>query len=219
MSRLGQVLAPEAPTSPPVLALRLAGLSLNGRPILGPIALDIAAGETVALCGPSGVGKSTLLRVILGLLPAPGGQVTRPDRIGIVFQDPTLLPWRSARQNLTLTTGVDPAAADRALAEVGLAGLGDLTPGALSLGQQRRLALARAFASAPELLLMDEPFVSLDPETADAMLTLFETLRADRAPASLIVTHSEAEAARLADRLVRLGGAPAEIVEARRLRP
>ena len=94
------------------------------------------------------------------------------------------------------------------LAKGKLAGKGDLFPGQLSLGQQRRLSLARAFAGAPELLIMDEPFVSLDPETTEAMVALTESLIAAHRPATLFVTHSEAEAARLGDRVLRLEARP-----------
>jgi NitT/TauT family transport system ATP-binding protein len=88
----------------------------------------------------------------------------------------------------------------------------DRFPGTLSLGQQRRLALARAWAAAPGLLLMDEPFVSLEPALSDEMMALFESLRLARPVATILVTHTPAEAARLADRVVRLQGSPARIV-------
>jgi NitT/TauT family transport system ATP-binding protein len=95
---------------------------------------------------------------------------------------------------------------------VGLADKADLFPDQLSLGQQRRLSLARAFALRPDILLMDEPFVSLDPSLAEEMMTLFEKLRADDQPATLLITHEEREAERLADRIVRLDGRPAVVV-------
>lgn len=174
-------------------------------PVLGRISFDIAAGETVALVGPSGIGKSTLLRIVAGIDSAFEGHVTRPDALAIVFQEPTLLPWRSALDNILLIHADQSAAeAEAALARVGLAGKGGLFPGQLSLGQQRRLALARAFAGSPALLIMDEPFVSLDAKTADAMLALSEKLIAEERPATLFVTHAPAEAERLADRVLTL---------------
>lgn len=202
--------------APPCLSLRLPGLSLGGTKVLGDIALEVARRETVAITGPSGIGKTSLLRVVLGLLEVPGAELRRPDSVSVVFQEPLLLPWRTARANLTLTTGIDRDAAEAALAEVGLAGRGGAFPAALSLGQQRRLALARAFAAAPELLLMDEPFVSLDPALADEMMGVFEALRARRPVTTLLVTHAEAEAARLASRRLRLGGRPARVIDDRR---
>ncbi|MEV8468105.1 ABC transporter ATP-binding protein [Fluviibacterium sp. DFM31] len=177
--------------------------------VLGPIALEIAAGETLAVVGPSGVGKTTLLRILAGLDRDFTGRVDAPARRAMVFQEPALLPWRSALDNLTLVAGVNTATARAALGEVGLGGLADRFPGQMSLGQQRRLSLARAFAAAPEVLLMDEPFVSLDAALVDEMLALTERLLAARTIATVFVTHSMAEATRLATRIVRLKGHPA----------
>lgn len=202
--------------SGPVLTLDLPGITLDGRAVLGPVKLSVHPGETVVLTGPSGIGKSTLLRAAMGFLPVAGGRVDRPARMGVVFQEPTLLPWRSCLRNITLTTGADDATAGAALADVGLGGRDDAYPGALSLGQQRRLALARAFASRPQILFLDEPFVSLDPALADDMMDLFAHLRDRSGAATLLVTHSTAEAARLGTRILRLdapmGGGPATIM-------
>lgn len=177
--------------------------------ILGAIAFDVAPGDTVALVGPSGVGKSTLLRLIAGIDHDFDGKVQRPDAKSIVFQEPTLLPWRSALDNLRIVhPNLDHADASRMLAEVGLDGKEAYFPGQLSLGQQRRLSLARAFAGAPKLLVMDEPFVSLDKDTADAMLGLTERLIQRVKPATVFVTHNRAEAERLADRVLALVSGP-----------
>ncbi|SIO47194.1 NitT/TauT family transport system ATP-binding protein [Rhodovulum sp. ES.010] len=188
------------------------GKSFGSTPVLGPIAFEVAPGETVALLGPSGIGKSTLLRIVAGLDPDFEGEVARPERLAFVFQEPTLLPWRSALANLRIVhPGLTRAAAREMLARVGIADKARAYPGQLSLGQQRRLALARAFAGPPELLIMDEPFVSLDAETAETMLALTETLIAEARPATLFVTHARAEAERLADRILLLEGTPATL--------
>lgn len=183
--------------------------------ILGKIGFTVDAKQTLAITGPSGIGKTTLLRIIAGLDEAFEGNVVRPDRIAMVFQEPTLLPWRSALDNIVLATSVDTGTAEAVLGEVGLSGLSERFPTQLSLGQQRRLALARALAAEPDLLLMDEPFVSLDAELIVEMLELTERLLASRQAATLLVTHSRQEAERLADRVIRLGGDPAAVVEDR----
>ncbi len=196
----------------PILDLALSAKRFGATQVLGALRLTIGKGEIVALTGPSGVGKTTLLRILAGLDTAFEGTILRPERTAMVFQEPTLLPWRDARANIRLTTGASAETADRLLAEVGLEGREQALPLRLSLGQQRRLALARALAAEPELLLMDEPFVSLDPARVEEMLTLTARLLAARDTASVIVTHSRAEAERLASRVVTVDGAPAVIV-------
>ena len=183
--------------------------SFGGQPVLGRIAFGIDRGETVALIGPSGIGKTTLLRIVVGIDTDFDGAIDRPEAQAIVFQEPTLLPWRSALDNLLLIhPALEPEVARAALGRVGLAGKDDLFPGQLSLGQQRRLALARAFAGKPELLVMDEPFVSLDAAAAKSMLALTEDLIAEHQPATLFVTHAPAEAEQLADRILELRPSP-----------
>ncbi|MFD1156306.1 ABC transporter ATP-binding protein [Roseovarius aestuarii] len=180
--------------------------------VLRDIRFDLPTDQTLALVGPSGVGKSTLLRLIAGIDTEFTGNIDRPDRIGIVFQEPTLLPWRSVLDNLRLVhPGLGRTACFAALDSVGLADKAGDFPGQLSLGQQRRLSLARGFGGAPELLIMDEPFVSLDDKTAEDMLTLTELLIAEVQPTTIFVTHAMSEAKRLATRVISLAGHPATI--------
>ena len=193
-----------------VVHLDLPGFSFGATPVLGPLALDVDRGETLALTGPSGIGKSTLLRIVAGVYPARGSRRIA-GRMAFVFQEPTLLRWRSAQRNIEIAAKVTAPRAQAALEEVGLAAYADRFPDQLSLGQQRRLALARAFACDPDLMLLDEPFVSLDAIAAEEMMTLFAALRARRDMASILVTHAEEEARRLATRTLRLSGSPARI--------
>ncbi|MCB2126443.1 MAG: ABC transporter ATP-binding protein [Rhodobacteraceae bacterium] len=195
-----------------MISVRIAAKVFGATPVLGDVAFDVAPGEVVTVLGPSGIGKSTLLRIVAGIDRDFAGAVTRPERLTMVFQEPMLLPWRTAAENLTLVhPGLSRAGAMEALAQVGIADKADLFPRQLSLGQQRRVALARAFAGAPQALILDEPFASLDPATADEMLALTERLIAGARPATLFVTHAEAEARRLASRVLRLAGRPATI--------
>ncbi|QFU09118.1 Taurine import ATP-binding protein TauB [Rhodobacteraceae bacterium THAF1] len=203
----------------PILSVALDGLRYDGTDVLANVAFDLAPGETVALVGPSGIGKTTLLRCIAGLETGYRGRIDARGTTSVIFQEPTLLPWRTCLQNLTIPTGIGRDGALDLLDSVGLMGRGQAFPLQLSLGQQRRLALARAFAARPSLLLMDEPFVSLDPVLVDEMMTLFTRLKHETGVATLLVTHVEAEAERLATRVITLGGPPARIASDRRNAP
>ncbi|NSX56225.1 ATP-binding cassette domain-containing protein [Parasulfitobacter algicola] len=196
----------------PLLSVQLDGWSVAKRQILGSIDIMMQSSETLALIGPSGIGKTSLLRIISGLETDYRGQVKAPPTIAMVFQEPTLLPWRTLAQNITITTGLSDLQAQNALAEVGLSGRDGDFPNQLSLGEQRRMALARAFAIKPDLLLLDEPFVSLDPPLVQEMMRLFAILRARHSVATIFVTHVEAEAKQLASRIIELRGTPAQIV-------
>ena len=166
-----------------VLSVELDGFAIRGTPILGALALEVARGETVALTGPSGIGKTTLLRIIAGLESGYHGKVRLRGVPAVVFQEPTLLRWRTLAQNLCLATRISERDALDHLARVGLADKADLFPDQLSLGQQRRLSLARAFALRPDILLMDEPFGALDEMTRERMPALTISSSTDLNPA------------------------------------
>ena len=186
--------------------------------MLGEVGFFLAPGERAALIGPSGIGKSTLLAILAGLDRDFQGRVAPPGgRVAVVFQTPRLLPWRTLAENIALVPGAgDLARARGLLAEVGLGDAADLHPERVSVGMQRRAALARALAVEPSLLLLDEPLVSLDPDSAAAMRELLR-LAMDRTGAvALIATHDRREALALADRVLELGGQPARIIADRR---
>lgn len=190
----------------------------DSRAILGPIRLSLGQREIVAIVGPSGCGKTTLLRIAGGLDTAFQGTLTwregKMPRIGTVFQEPRLLPWRTVRQNILLAQSTpDPAVADRLLALLDLTSARDAWPGTLSLGMARRAAIARAFAIGPELILLDEPFVSLEPAMAARGRALLLAAWRASPVAALLVTHDRAEAEALADRILVLGRDPSTVVE------
>jgi NitT/TauT family transport system ATP-binding protein len=184
--------------------------------VLRDLRFALHAGEVGALVGPSGCGKTTLLRIIAGLDRDYVGDVARPPagRIGMVFQEPRLLPWRSVDDNVRL---IAPQATDVELAALfdvlGLAAHRAHFPGELSLGLARRVALARAFAVAPELLLLDEPFVSLDAPLAARLRRELAILVERRSVTTLLVTHDLTEAIELADRVFLLSPRPARVLE------
>ena len=187
-------------------------------PVLGRIDIALGAREIVALVGPSGCGKTTLLRIVGNLDTDFQGTLdwcgAAMPRIGTVFQEPRLLPWRTVRQNLLLAQRTeDPELADALLRALDLAAFSDAFPSTLSLGMARRVAIARAFAITPQLLLLDEPFVSLDPAmAARSRQLLLNTWRA-RPTAALLVTHDRAEAAELADRILLLAERPTRVLQ------
>jgi NitT/TauT family transport system ATP-binding protein len=194
----------------------------NGTDALDGVSLRLGSGELVAVVGPSGCGKSTLLRLLAGLLaPTRGGvRTARGDGgVGIVFQQPTLLGWRTVVANVTLPlelAGVRPGEATaRALAQLARVGLGDVArvfPIELSGGMRMRAALARALVTEPRLLLLDEPFASVDELTRERLGEDVVALRATQQFAALLVTHSVSEAVFLADRVLVMSARPGRIV-------
>lgn len=199
---------------------RYRGGSDTARPIIENLYLSVRPNEFVCLVGASGCGKTTLLNLVAGLDREFEGAIT-PDpaganapRLGYVFQNPRLLPWRTVRDNivLALPDDHDPAYIDHLFEIVGLSEARAVYPERLSVGMQRRAALVRAFAINPDLLLMDEPLVSLDPPTARRIRELILRLWRERPHTVLFVTHDLAEAIALGDRLIFLSAAPATVI-------
>jgi ABC-type nitrate/sulfonate/bicarbonate transport system ATPase subunit len=182
--------------------------------VLRDIVFTLAHGEVGAFVGPSGCGKTTMLRLIAGLDPAFDGAIARPaGAIGMVFQEPRLLPWRSVEDNIRLIAPtVDDATLATLFDTLELATHRTHFPAELSLGLARRVALARAFAVEPRLLILDEPFTSLDQPLAARLRDELAMLVDRRPVTTLLVTHDLDEAARLADRLFLLSARPARIV-------
>jgi sulfonate transport system ATP-binding protein len=197
--------SPEARTDSNVSAAVITGLrrKFGERAVIDGLALSIPRGEFVALLGESGCGKSTLLRIAAGLDTDIEGEVTVARRRAVAFQAPRLLPWKKVWRNVVL--GVPKAGraeALAALAEVGLGQRADAWPATLSGGEAQRASLARALIRQPDLLLLDEPFASLDALTRLKAQDLVGELWRRHSPAVLLVTHDVDEALRLADRVL-----------------
>jgi ABC-type nitrate/sulfonate/bicarbonate transport system ATPase subunit len=185
------------------------------RIVLRDLAFTLPAGAVGALVGPSGCGKTTLLRIVAGIDADYTGKVVLPDhgKLGMVFQEPRLLPWRTVEQNVRL--GAPEASKPELDALFAVLGLGthrNNFPGELSLGLARRVALARAFAVKPDLLVLDEPFVSLDAALAASLQSELAALVNSRRITTLLVTHDIDEAIGLADRLFLLSASPAHVI-------
>ncbi len=191
----------------------------SANPTIADLKLSLNSNEFICLVGPSGCGKTTLLNIIAGLdndydgAILVGQQHTHP-KIGYIFQNPRLLPWRTVRENieLALDGNQSPDVIDELLEVMQLTPSQHVYPERLSLGMSRRVAIIRAFAIDPEVLLMDEPFVSLDPPTARQVRELLLKLWQQRPHTVLFVTHDLREAIALADRLIFLSAAPMQVV-------
>jgi ABC-type nitrate/sulfonate/bicarbonate transport system ATPase subunit len=183
------------------------------RVVFDRFSLRVEDGAIVALVGPSGCGKSSLLRIVAGLDRKFSGAVkTPPGRLGMVFQEPRLLPWRNVVDNLRLAApGLTDAALADLLAAFELDGHGGDFPGQLSLGLARRVALARAFAVEPDLVLLDEPFASLDRALHARLRALLALRIGAKKMTALIATHDLDDALLLADEVIFLDAAPARI--------
>jgi NitT/TauT family transport system ATP-binding protein len=227
-------MTPETITAPIALSARHVskafGAGTGKVVVIDDLHLEIRASDITCLVGPSGVGKTTLLRLLAGLLPPTSGQVSLGDtpitgtveEIAVVFQDyrGTLMPWMRVLQNVAFPLegrGVGKAErlarAAQALEVVGLADSADRYPWQLSGGMQQRVAIARALAYESPIMLMDEPFGSLDAQTRFELEDLVLKLRRDLGITIVLVTHDIDEAVYLGDRVVIFGGRPSRIVD------
>ncbi|MBB5235716.1 ABC transporter permease subunit [Deinococcus budaensis] len=202
-------------------AIRLSGVTvrLGGLTVLDDVTLEVPHGEFLAVIGPSGEGKSTLLRVLAGLLRPQAGTVEIASPPALMFQDDRLLPWRTALRNVALPRdlgaggGLEPR---EALHLVGLDGYADYFPAQLSGGMQARVALARALAQSSDVLLLDEPFAALDALVRERFNAELRHLHDKTGRTTVLVTHSIREAATLADRVAVLrGGRVVEVLDTR----
>ncbi|HEX3815263.1 MAG TPA: ABC transporter ATP-binding protein [Mycobacteriales bacterium] len=206
-----------------IAAMRFTGIGKQfdtGTVALEGVDLTVAAGECVSVVGPSGCGKSTLLRLASGLSRPSAGEITlHSDRISYVFQDPTLLPWRSALSNVELVGELHrlPKAVRRekalaALTTVGLTGFEKQLPAQLSGGMRMRVSMARALVLEPDIFLFDEPFGALDEITRLRMQEELQRLLHTSSFSALFITHSVSEAVYLSNRVVVMSARPGRIL-------
>lgn len=219
---------PDSVAPPAVACFGVSKTFGGGVEAVRPFDLVFEPGKTTALVGPSGCGKSTILRMIAGLetptagrieiAGAPPSETLKVAGLSIAFQDPSLLPWRTVRGNIELALRlarqpVDRAAVDQLVALVGLDGFAETRPAALSGGMRQRAAIARALATEPQLLLLDEPFGAVDELTRHQLAQDLPRIWEARGTTTLLVTHSVSEAVMLSDRIVVLSPRPADMVE------
>jgi len=192
----------------------------DGTEALHDASVSVASGEFVSIVGPSGCGKSTLLRLASGLIAPTSGSITRTGTVQFVFQDSTLLPWRSVRRNVSLNLELQKVGkseieerTNSALTLVGLLDSAEKLPRQLSGGMKMRTSLARSLVCEPDLYLFDEPFAALDEFSRERLNVELRTMLSTRNAASLFVTHSIAEAVFLSHRVLVMSPRPGTIVQ------
>ena len=204
----------------PVFTSQAVGLTYpDGTDALHNTSVSVAAGEFVSIVGPSGCGKSTLLRLASGLISPTSGIISRTGTVQFVFQDSTLLPWRSVRRNVSLNLELQKVGnseieerTNSALALVGLLDSAEKLPRQLSGGMKMRTSLARSLVCEPDMYLFDEPFAALDEFSRERLNVELRSMLSTRNAASLFVTHSIAEAVFLSHRVLVMSPRPGTIV-------
>jgi sulfonate transport system ATP-binding protein len=208
--------------APVLLDARIARKRYGGRTVIADVSVQVQRGEIVCLVGPSGCGKSTLLRIIAGLDADYRGVVTLDGvaldgpsaRVGVIFQEPRLLPWLTVADNVGFAAGRHSGRGPRVarlLDEVGLSGTAQALPSALSGGMAQRAAIARGLFGEPELLLLDEPFSAVDAMTRMHLQALLLNVVAHHDASAIVVTHDLDEALYLGDRVLMLAAYPGRI--------
>ena len=206
---------PASQVVPPLLELDGVGVRLGGRQVLGDVSFTVGPGEFVGVIGPNGAGKTTLLRVILGLIPADGGRIRRPDAVGYVPQKLNIDPDVPLRARDVVSLGLDghrPGFAfpsrkrrdlvDKALDDVGAFPYASARVGELSGGEQQRVMIAHALISRPRLLLLDEPLANLDLKSEQEIVTLLGGLAREQGIAVLVSAHDVNPLLTVMDRIV-----------------
>ena len=206
--------------------IELAGVSVRYGTAKAPVtavadvSLSVDRGEFVVLVGPSGCGKTTLLRLVAGFEQPATGTVEVRRKVGVVFQQPRLFPWRTVGGNLAFALARNgtpraerPPRVEELLSLVGLSGMAGRRTWELSGGQQQRVAIARALATEPQVLLMDEPFAALDALTRERLQEEVRTLAAVTGTTVLFVTHSAEEAVLLGSRVLVMAAGPGRVID------
>lgn len=181
--------------------------SYDKETILRPINLTLIKNQIIVLMGPSGSGKTTLLKLMAGLETDDHQYANKNPKIGMMFQEPRLLPWKTVKENIEMA-----GPSNHLLKELNLEDAGTLYPRQISLGMARRVAFARALASKPDLLLLDEPFASLDQERVALMQSLILKTKEKLEIPMVITTHDHSEAEALQAKIYRLEGRPASLI-------
>lgn len=171
--------------------------------VLDDLNFEIKKGERVLIFGPTGIGKTTILKMIAGILKADGGSVEVKGTVGYVFQEPRLLPWKTAVENINLVLS-DRKKAMEWLEKVGLRGFENHYPNSLSGGMKQKVALARALAIEPQILLLDEPLSGLDFKARDEILSLLDKILSANRSTVVYVTHNMKEVSNFTDKVLVL---------------